>query len=369
MKYIQEFRQDHLVQEAVRKIAKAVDRNRYYQFMEYCGGHTYAIYHYGILDLLPKNIGLVHGPGCPVCVLPIARLDKAIFLAQLPDVIFCSYGDMLRVPGSFGINLLKVKACGADVRMIYSVDDAINIAEANSNKNIIFFAIGFETTTPSTAVAIKKVFQKNLKNFYVYCNHLLTPQALNCLLQMGGVHLDGFIGPGHVSTVIGSRAYETVSRIYKKPVVISGFEPLDIMQSILMLVCQVNINRFEVENQYTRVVTNEGNLKSQSMMNEVFKVSEAFEWRGLGFIPKSSLQLKDCYQQFDAEKKFEIPEFVSQENSGCECADILRGLKKPRDCKLFGTVCTPENPMGACMVSSEGACAAAIVRARKMDDR
>lgn len=359
MKYIEEFQQNDHVQKLVQIITKEIDPNRHYKFMEYCGGHTHVIYHDGILDLLPQNIEMVHGPGCPVCVLPITRVDKAILLSKIPDVIFCSYGDMLRVPGSYGMSLLNAKAEGADIRMVYSIDDAINIAKLHQDKSIIFFAIGFETTTPATAVAVKHAQQQGLNNFFVYCNHLLTPQALLCLLQAEDqVRLDGFIGPGHVSMVIGSRAYEQVSYLYKKPVVITGFEPIDILQSILMLVKQMNACRYEVENQYSRVVTREGNLKSQAVMQEIFEVSPTFEWRGLGFIPESSLQLKPVYSHFDAEKRFQMPVFKSQENDGCACGSILRGLKKPYDCKLFGSVCTPENPLGACMVSSEGACAA-----------
>lgn len=370
MKYINDFRDGKLAKGVAQQIRESVDPNRNYKFMEFCGGHTHAIHRYGIPSLLPKNVEMIHGPGCPVCVLPIKRIDNAIVLAQMPNVIFCSYGDMLRVPAGERKNLLKVKAEGADVRMVYSVDDTLKIAQENPNKQIIFFAIGFETTTPPTAIAILEAKKLRLKNFSVFCNHVLTPVAMECLLQSSGeesINLDGFVGPAHVSIIIGSKAYETVSKKYKKPIVISGFEPLDLLHSILMLVQQINDQHCEVENQYTRAVNQEGNVKSQQVISEVLELRDTFEWRGLGWIPHSALKIKKEYQEFDAECRYVLPNSTSKEIKGCECASVLRGIKKPKECKLFATVCTPENPLGSCMVSSEGACAAVYAYGRMSD--
>ena len=365
MRYIEEFRNGEFASALSKEISKAVDVKRDYKFMEFCGGHTHAIHRYGIPSLLPENVEMIHGPGCPVCVLPIAKVDQAVELAKNPDVIFCSYGDMLRVPGSNGLSLLKAKAQGADIRMVYSVDDALNIAKKHSDKKVIFFAIGFETTTPPTSVAIKEAKAIGLKNFFVFCNHVLTPPALNAILQIqnadgeSGVRLDGIVGPAHVSIVIGSKAYEAVGQKHAKPIVISGFEPLDVLQSILMLIHQTNAGKHVVENQYTRAVSREGNLKSQALRAEVFELRDKFEWRGVGWIPDSALKIKDAYAEFDVEKCFELSDVSNaQENNACECGAILCGMKKPFECALFEKVCTPENPMGACMVSSEGACAA-----------
>lgn len=373
MKYISDFRDGKLAEGIIREIFASVDPKRHYKLMEFCGGHTHAIHRYGIPSLLPKNVELIHGPGCPVCILPIKRIDNAIALAQMPNTIFCSYGDMLRVPGGERKSLLKAKAEGADVRMVYSVDDALAIAEQNRQKQVIFFAIGFETTTPPTAVAIKCAKEKNLKNFSVFCNHVLTPVAMECLLQPQPgdekIDLDGFIGPAHVSIVIGSRAYETVGNKYHKPIVISGFEPLDILHSILMLLRQFKEERCEVENQYTRAVNPEGNLKSQQVIAEVLELRPTFEWRGLGWIPHSGLQIRSEYQELDAEKLFSLPPSTGKETKGCECAAVLRGVKKPKECKLFSIVCTPENPLGSCMVSSEGACAAVYSYGRMNEDK
>ncbi len=373
MKYISDFRDGKLAPAIIREISALVEPDRHYKFMEFCGGHTHAIHRYGIPSLLPKNVELIHGPGCPVCVLPIQRIDNAIALAQMPNTIFCTYGDMLRVPGGDRKSLLKTKAEGADVRMVYSVDDALAIAGQNPHKEVIFFAIGFETTTPPTAIALKNAKKNNLVNFSVFCNHVLTPVAMECLLQsqpdQTSVDLDGFIGPAHVSIIIGSSAYETVGKKYRKPIVISGFEPLDILHSILMLIRQFKENRCEVENQYTRAVNPEGNLKSQRIMAEVLELRSTFEWRGLGFIPYSALQIKNEYQAFDAEKRFSLPPSTGKDIKGCECAAVLRATKKPTDCKLFATVCTPENPFGSCMVSSEGACAAVYAYGRLNEDK
>ncbi|EKD71088.1 MAG: hypothetical protein ACD_46C00276G0001 [uncultured bacterium] len=364
MKYIEEFRNGEFAKALSQEIAENVEPDRHYQFMEFCGGHTHTIHRYGIPNLLPKNVEMIHGPGCPVCVLPMARIDKAIALASFSNVILCSYGDMLRVPGTGQKSLLKAKTAGADVRMIYSVDDAHKIAQENPQKEVVFFAIGFETTTPPTAFAIQQAKKLGLSNFSVFCNHVLTPVAMDSLLQTKEVNLDGFVGPAHVSIVIGSKPYETVSKKYHKPIVISGFEPLDVLHSILMLIQQINENRCEVEIQYTRAVNRLGNLISQQVMTEVLELRESFEWRGLGFIPHSALQIKAIYAEFDAEKRFELPETIGEEHKQCICGSVLRGVKKPMECKLFAKVCTPENPLGSCMVSSEGACAAVYAYGR-----
>ena len=364
MKYVEEFRQHDLAQTLAAAISKAVNPERQYNLMEFCGGHTHAIFRYGVQDLMPANVNFVHGPGCPVCVLPIGRIDNAIQLVEQHDVILCTYGDMLRVPASGRKSLLRVKASGADVRMVYSTQDALKIARDNPGRQVVFFAIGFETTTPPTAVAIKQAQAEGLKNFSVFCNHVLTPAAIQNILEspevreMGSVSIDGFFGPSHVSSIIGSRPYEFFAEEFQRPVVIAGFEPLDVMQSTLMLIRQLNAGRHEVENEYTRVVTREGNVKAQTLVAEVFELRRAFEWRGLGLVPYSALQIKDSFARLDAEKRFDMPDITASDVKGCECPSILRGVKRPTDCKLFGTVCTPDNPMGSCMVSSEGACAA-----------
>ena len=363
MKYIEEFRNPELAKSIAAAISAESKVDRVYRFMEFCGGHTHAIFRFGLPDLLPENVQMIHGPGCPVCVLPMARVDAAIQLAKISGVILCSYGDMLRVPGANRFSLLKAKAAGADVRMITSAFDAIKVAQENPDKQVVFFAIGFETTTPPTAVVIEQAKELCLKNFSVFCNHVLTPSAFEWLLEAGKGKtdvppLDGFVGPAHVSAVIGSKPYEVAATKYGKPVVIAGFEPLDVLQAILMLVRQVNAGRAEVENEYTRAVTRDGNVKAQDLMKKVFDLRDTFEWRGLGFIPKSALRLRDEYSEFDAERRFTISSNEVRENPACQCPAILRGAKKPKDCPLFGKVCTPENPIGSCMVSSEGGCAA-----------
>jgi hydrogenase expression/formation protein HypD len=364
MKYIEEFRNSQFAHALASRVSEQVDPSRHYHFMEFCGGHTHAIHRYGIPSLLPKNMELIHGPGCPVCVLPIARIDHAIALASIPNVILCSYGDMLRVPGTNQNSLLKARAVGADVRMVYSVDDALAVAQENPQKKVVFFAIGFETTTPPTAMAIKQAKKMKLHNFSVFCNHVLTPVAMKSLLQTNDINLDGFIGPAHVSIVIGSQAYEAVSKTYQKPIVISGFEPIDVLHSIVMLVDQINTGRCEVEIQYTRAVNRNGNLISQQVIDDILELRPSFEWRGLGEIPESALKIKSDYSEFDAECLFDIPKTKGEEHKQCECGAVLRGVKKPTECKLFATVCTPENPLGSCMVSSEGACSAVYAYGR-----
>lgn len=364
MKYINEFRDGKLAKQIAANIALEVDPQRSYNLMEFCGGHTHAISRYGVVDLLPDNVRMIHGPGCPVCVLPVGRVENAIQLAQIPGLILCCYGDMLRIPTAKGMSLLKTKASGADVRMVYSSADTIKIAQQNPDRPVVFFAIGFETTTPPTAVVIKQAKALGLTNFSVFCNHVLTPSAISHILQspevrqFGLVPLDGFIGPAHVSTVIGSRPYEYFAEEFQKPVVIAGFEPLDVLQAILMLVRQLNQGRAEVENEFSRAVTYEGNVKAQLLVAEVFELRRTFEWRGLGLVPYSALRLKTDYAEFDAELRFQIPAISIADNKACECGAILRGVKRPQDCEIFGTVCTPDNPIGSCMVSSEGACAA-----------
>ncbi|WP_296490213.1 hydrogenase formation protein HypD [Rhodoferax sp.] len=364
MKYIDEFRDGDLARTLAIKIARLVQPKRTYSFMEFCGGHTHAISRYGLPDLLPPNVRMVHGPGCPVCVLPIGRIDMAIDLALHQDVILCTYGDMLRVPASDGLSLIKAKARGGDIRMVYSTLDALQIARDNPAREVVFFAIGFETTTPPTALAILHAAQEQLANFSVLCCHVLTPAAITQILespevrQWGTVPIDGFIGPAHVSTVIGSRPYERFAANYRKPVVIAGFEPLDVMQAILMLIAQVNDGRAEVENEFSRAVSRDGNRKAQDRIAEVFELRPDFEWRGLSMVPYSALMIREKYASFDAERRFLLTYASVPDNKACECGAILRGVKRPQDCKIFGTVCTPENPVGSCMVSSEGACAA-----------
>jgi hydrogenase expression/formation protein HypD len=374
VKYIDEFRDGKLARGLAQAIRAEAKPDRRYNFMEFCGGHTHAISRYGIEGLLPPNLLMIHGPGCPVCVLPIGRVDSAIELALHRDVTLCTYGDVMRVPASGQMSLMKAKARGADVRMVYSTLDALRIARDEPGREVVFFAIGFETTTPPTAVAIKQAHAQGLVNFSVFCNHVLTPAAIANILEspevrkLGTVPLDGFVGPAHVSTVIGSQPYEFFAEEYQKPVVIAGFEPLDVMQAILMLVRQVNEGRAEVENEFSRAVTPAGNEKAKALVAEVFELRRSFEWRGLGEVPYSALRIKEAYRAFDAEIRFDLGYHAVADAKGCECGAILRGVKRPEDCKLFGTVCTPENPIGSCMVSSEGACAAHYTYGR-FDDR
>ena len=364
MKFIDEFRDGRLARQIADAITREAEPARRYALMEFCGGHTHAISRYGIEDLLPSQVRMIHGPGCPVCVLPMGRVDDAIALAGQAGVTLCTYGDLLRVPGSKRRSLMKAKAEGVDVRMVTSAADAVKIAQAQPERQVVFFAIGFETTTPPTAVVIKQAKALGLDNFSVFCNHVLTPAAIGNILespevrQLGTVPLDGFIGPAHVSTVIGSRPYEYFAEEYQKPVVIAGFEPLDVLQAILMLVRQINQGRYEVENEFCRAVTRDGNLKAQALVAEVFELRPSFEWRGLGLVPYSALAIKQAFGQFDAERRFAVAGATVPDHKGCDCGAILRGLKRPAECKLFGTVCTPDNPIGSCMVSPEGACAA-----------
>jgi len=364
MKFIDEFRDGAVARTLAARIAASVEPGRPYRLMEFCGGHTHTISRYGLEDLLPESIRLIHGPGCPVCVLPIGRLDMAIDLARRPGVILCCYGDMMRVPASGRASLMRAKADGADVRMVYASTDALALARANPDREVVFFAIGFETTTPATAAALKQAKAMGLGNFTVFCNHVLTPSAIAAILSLEnspdgeGLQVDGFIGPGHVSTVIGSATYEPFARNHGKPIVVSGFEPLDILHSVEMLVAQLNEGRTEVETQYSRAVGRDGNNKAQALIRETLALRESFEWRGLGSIPESALRVADAYAAFDAERKFGLESLSVPDHPACECGTILRGVKRPAECRIFGTGCTPDNPIGSCMVSPEGACAA-----------
>lgn len=364
MRYVGEFRDARRARALAAAIAAEADPGRSYRLMEFCGGHTHAIFRYGVPDLLPAAVRMVHGPGCPVCVLPIGRLDMAVALARQPGVTLCTYGDMLRVPGSRKTSLLRARAEGADVRMVASTLDALRLAEERPDRQVVFFAIGFETTTPATAAAIRRAEARGLGNFTVFCNHVLTPAAITAILdapelrQMERVEIDGFLGPAHVSVVIGAQPYEYFAEEFGKPVVIAGFEPLDVMQSILWLVRQINDGRAEVENQYTRAVTRHGNERAKALVAEVFEIRRSFEWRGLGLVPWSAFRLRDRFAAFDAERRFDVAVAPAAENRACECPRILRGAARPTDCKLFGRQCTPQTPLGSCMVSDEGACAA-----------
>jgi hydrogenase expression/formation protein HypD len=356
MKYVSEFRRGDVARALVAEITRLAAEPC--KLMEVCGGHTHAIFKFGLPSLLPPTIDLIHGPGCPVCVTPRDKVDKAILLARQPDVVLATYGDMLRVPGSAS-SLMLEKSRGADVRMVYSPLDALRLAEQRPEKQVIFFAIGFETTAPSAAMAVLKAKAQGLSNFAILSNHVLLPPMLKAILDSREVKLDAFIGPGHVSTIIGTRPYEFVTRRYDKPLVVSGFEPLDVLQSIVMLLRQLREGRAEVEIQYTRVVKPEGNLVALRALGEVFEPCHA-RWRGMGTVPTSGLRVRDRYADWDAEALYpelDVPNEVDDPKA-CECGDIVRGAKKPWDCRIIGTVCTPQTPVGACMVSPEGACAA-----------
>ena len=353
MKYIDEFRDGDVARKIADRLATEARGDRQYSFMEFCGGHTHAISRYGVSELLPANVRMIHGPGCPVCVLPIGRVDMAIKLALEHDVIVCTYGDTMRVPASDSLSLTKAKARGGDIRMVYSAADALTVARDNPERQVVFFAIGFETTTPPTALAILRAQREGLKNFSVLCCHVLTPSAITHILespevrQYGTVPIDGFIGPAHVSIVIGAAPYEHFAEEYRKPVVIAGFEPLDVMQAILMLVRQVNEGRAHVENEFTRAVDRDGNLAAQQKVSEVFELRPSFEWRGLGEVPYSALKIRPAFAEFDAERRFDVGYKPVADNKACECGAILRGVKKPTDCKIFGTVCTPDTQVAS----------------------
>jgi hydrogenase expression/formation protein HypD len=356
MRFVDEYRDPAAARALVARITDLAGDGEF-KFMEVCGGHTHTIYRHGIEHLLPPSVELVHGPGCPVCVIPMGRVDDAISVASEPGVIFTSFGDMMRVPGGKG-NLLKAKAEGADVRFVYSPLDALRIAVDNPGREVVFFAVGFETTAPSTALTLLRARDQQLSNFSVFSNHVTIVPPVKAILESPDLRLDGFLGPGHVSTVIGQRPYRFVPAQYGKPLVTAGFEPLDILQAIAMLLAQIAEGRCEVENQYSRVVREEGNPKALAILEEVFELRPHFEWRGLGFISQSALKLRDEFEAFDAEVRYEIPGVRVADPKACQCGEVLKGVIKPWECKVFGTACTPETPIGTCMVSSEGACAA-----------
>ncbi len=357
MKFVDEFRDPELISNARAEIARLADPSRHYRFMEVCGGHTHAIYRFGLKDLLPENIELVHGPGCPVCVLPMGRIDDALSMTKDDSVIFAAFGDMMRVPGAHG-SPLAWKARGADIRIVYSPADALKLAEKNPDRQVMFFAIGFETTAPSTALTLKRARDRRVCNFSVFSNHVTIIPAIRAILDSPDMRIDAFLGPGHVSTVIGCRPYEWIARKEGKPIVVTGFEPLDILQSIVMLLRQMREGRATVENQYTRVVPWEGNLAALRAIADVFDLRPYFEWRGMGFISQSALKLKDEFAEWDAERRFYVPGIRVTDPKAAQCGEVLKGVLKPAQCKLFGTECTPEQPVGALMVSSEGSCAA-----------
>ncbi|MFI7281879.1 hydrogenase formation protein HypD [Micromonospora chersina] len=357
MRFVDEYRDADKAQALATQIAALCEPGRQYKFMEVCGGHTHTIYKHGIEDYLPESVSLVHGPGCPVCVIPMGRVDDAIAIANEPGVIMTAFGDMMRVPGGNG-SFLDAKAAGADIRMVYSPLDALKIARTNPDRRVVFMAIGFETTSPSTAMTVLRAAAEGIDNFSVFCNHVTILPAIKAILDSPDLRLDGFLGPGHVSTVIGCRPYEFIARDYGKPLVCAGFEPLDLLQSVFMLLTQVAEGRCEVENQYTRVVPWDGNLRALEAIGQVMRLRPYFEWRGLGFISHSALRMRDEYAAYDAERIFDVPGVRVADPKACQCGEVLKGVLKPWECKVFGTACTPETPIGTCMVSSEGACAA-----------
>ena len=356
MRFVDEYRDPGAARALVARITEAAGDD-HFKFMEVCGGHTHTIYRHGIEHVLPSTVELVHGPGCPVCVIPMGRVDDAIAVAETPGVIFTSFGDMMRVPGGNG-NLLAAKARGADVRFVYSPLDALRIAIEAPNREVVFFAVGFETTAPSTALTLLRARELGVANFTVFCNHVTIVPPIKAILESPDLRLDGFLGPGHVSTVVGNRPYRFVTEQYGKPLVTAGFEPLDILQAIDMLLAQIREGRCEVENQYTRVVRDEGNPRALAALAEVFELRPHFEWRGLGFISQSALKLRPEFAGFDAELRYSVPGVRVADPKACQCGEVLKGVIKPWECKVFGTACTPETPIGTCMVSSEGACAA-----------
>jgi hydrogenase expression/formation protein HypD len=357
MRFVDEFRDADKAHALAARITALCEPGRQYKFMEVCGGHTHTIYKHGLEDYLPEQITLVHGPGCPVCVIPMGRVDDTIHIAEQPDVIMTSFGDMMRVPGGRG-SFLDSKAAGTDIRMVYSPLDSLKIARQNPDKHVVFMAIGFETTAPSTAMTLLRAEAEGLDNFSVFCNHVTIIPAIKAIMDSPDLRLDGFVGPGHVSTVIGCEVYRFIPEDYGLPIVTAGFEPLDILQSIYMLMIQLSEGRAEVENQYSRVVPWYGNPKALSVIGQTMELRPYFEWRGLGFISHSALRVKDAYARFDAERIFEVPGVRVADPKACQCGEVLKGVLKPWECKVFGTACTPETPIGTCMVSSEGACAA-----------
>lgn len=360
MKYVDEFRDPQLAQavlDRIHDLAARLPPSAPLQIMEVCGGHTHAIFRYGLEALLPGNIELVHGPGCPVCVLPMGRVDDCLAIAAGPDVILTTFGDAMRVPGSHQ-SLQQAKADGADIRTVYSPMDALALARQHPDRQVVFFGLGFETTMPSTALTLQQAQREGIKNFYLFCNHITIIPTMKAILDTPGMSIDGFLGPGHVSMVIGQRPYEFIAREYQRPLVIAGFEPLDLLQSLLMLLQQIDAGEARIENQYRRVVTASGNQRAQQAVNTVFELRDSFEWRGLGAIDHSGVRIRDAYADFDAERVFSVPNQAVADPAQCQCGEVLKGALKPSQCRAFGRQCTPESPIGALMVSSEGACAA-----------
>ena len=365
MKYLDEYRD----RAAALKLAAAIARTvtRPWTIMEVCGGQTHTIVKYGIDRILPPEVELVHGPGCPVCVTSLEMIDRAHAIASRSDVIFCSFGDMLRVPGSHG-DLLQQKSRGSDVRVVYSPLDAVNLAAAHPSRQVVFFAIGFETTAPPNAMAVWMAQRRRLTNFSVLVSHVLVPPAMTAILESPGNRVQGFLGPGHVCTVVGCGEYEPIAARHHVPIVVAGFEPLDLLEGVLWTVRQLEEGRADVENAYARAVRPDGNLASKAVIQDVFEVCDR-KWRGIGMIPKSGYALRPAYREFDAERRFEVASIETQESSVCISGEILKGHKKPHDCPAFGRLCTPQNPLGATMVSSEGACAAYYAYGRHLEQR
>jgi hydrogenase expression/formation protein HypD len=362
VKYVDEYRDPAKAKKLIKEITRLADglatqRGRPVYIMEVCGGHTHSIFRYGIENMLPPSVELIHGPGCPVCVLPIGRVDDCVAIAEHPNAIMTTFGDAMRVPGSKR-SLLQAKSLGADVRMVYSPLDALKIARSNPDKEVVFFGLGFETTMPSTALTVLKAEADGIRNFSLFCNHITIIPTIKAVLDSEGFQVDGFLGPGHVSMVIGTRPYDFIAEYYRRPVVIAGFEPLDILQSLWMVLKQLDEAHARIENQYSRIVPTDGNRAALQAISRVFELRPFFEWRGLGSIDHSGVQLNARYAAYDAEKKFSVPAVAIADPKSCQCGEVLKGVIKPWQCKVYGKACTPQTPMGALMVSSEGACAA-----------
>jgi hydrogenase expression/formation protein HypD len=358
LRFVDEFRSPELIRDLTAEITHLAGRaHGTVKLMEVCGGHTHAIYRHGLEQLLPSNIELVHGPGCPVCVIPMGRIDDAIAIARTPGVLFTTFGDMMRVPSSHG-SLLDASAAGADIRFVYSPLDALKLARQHPDRRVVFFAVGFETTAPSTAATLLRARAEGIENFSVFCNHVTIVPAVKAILDSPGMQLDGFLGPGHVSTIIGLEPFAFIPRVYRKPVVVAGFEPTDVLQSITMVLRQLAAGEPRVENQYARVVRPEGNRVALDVLSQTMELRPYFEWRGLGFITQSALQLRQEFRAWDAEALFDVPGVRVADPKACQCGEVLKGVIKPWECRVFGTACTPETPIGTCMVSPEGACAA-----------
>jgi hydrogenase expression/formation protein HypD len=360
MKYVDEFRDPKKAKALVAEIERLVRQiapPRPLAIMEVCGGHTHSIFRYGIEGMLPQEIELVHGPGCPVCVLPMGRIDDCIAIAEQPNVIFTTFGDAMRVPGSRK-SMLQAKADGADIRMVYSPMDALALAKKHPDREVVFFGLGFETTMPSTALTVLAAERDEVKNFSVFCNHITIVPTIKAILDSPGLNIDGFLGPGHVTMVTGTAPYHFIADYYRRPLVVAGFEPLDVLHSIAMVLQQIADGRCEIENQYARIVPDDGNGPALDAVSKVYELREFFEWRGLGSIDHSGVRFRDAYSAFDAERKFTVPNLRIADPKSCQCGEVLKGAIKPWECKVFGKQCTPETPLGALMVSSEGACAA-----------